>query len=328
MVTLIGAMAEPVLTNWIGKLLLLLYNNIGNFGWTVIVFSILLKLVLTPIDIWQRHSMRKQRLALAALQPKMEKLQKQYANRPDILKQKQYELQRASGMNIFSTCLPLIVTMAVFFIVFAGFRSLVEYQNQLILFNLNKIYVENSHLAPEALNKLLAEAYKPEGWLWVKNVFMSDIGTNVIPSYNNFVSSGFGGINADIPDGLTATYEELVGPAIDLYNKKSFWDIKNWNGYFVLPILSIATSFISTKLMQRDQPQTSAGTPEQQAKQKTTMKMMNYMMPLMLGVFAILYSAAFAIYYFMSNILSVFSTMIYNAIMKGIDKKKAETPTL
>ena len=63
-------------------------SGIGNFGWTVVVFTLLLRLFLMPFDIWQKISMRKQKAKMDILRPQMEKLQKQYANRPDILRQK------------------------------------------------------------------------------------------------------------------------------------------------------------------------------------------------------------------------------------------------
>ena len=78
---------SATLTNWVGKLLELLYNGIGNFGWTVVVFSIILKVVLSPLDIWQRVSTKNQQKKMEAIKPKLEKLEKQYRNNPDLLKQ-------------------------------------------------------------------------------------------------------------------------------------------------------------------------------------------------------------------------------------------------
>ncbi len=325
--TLLASTADQVtMTNWVGKLLLALHNSVGSsFGWTVVVFTIILKLILTPLDVWQKVSMRKQQKAMAILQPKLAKIQKQYANNPDLLRQKQYELQRSSDVSMLASCLPMIVTMIVFFVVFAGFRELVVYQNQLILARLNDEYVRlvAAGASAEEIKTALAAMYQPESWLWIKNVFMSDIGTNVIPNLENFTSSGMGGIGATLPNGLAASYDTLVGPAMEIYNKQSFWQASRWNGYFVLPVLAIATSFFSTWLLQKMQPQSMSGTKEQQQAQAKTMKMMNYIMPLMLGFFAIMYSAAFAIYYVMSNILSTLSTVIFNLITKTIDKKKA-----
>ena len=325
--TLIASTVDQVeMTNLVGKLLLLLREGVGNFGWTVVVFTIILRFALLPLDIWQKFSMRKQQKKMAALQPKLAKIQKQYANNPEMLRQKQYELQRSSGVNMLASCLPMIVTMVVFFVVFAGFRALVVYDNQLIVARLNDAYNEMvaAGASAEEINAHLAAMYQPEGWLWIKNVHMSDIGTNVIPSYENFISSGWGGINATLPNGLSASYETLVGPAMEVYNKQSFWDVARWNGYFVLPILAIATSFLSTMLLQKMQPQTNMAVDEEQKKaQQKSMKMMNYIMPLMLGVFAIMYSAAFAIYYVVSNILSTLTSVIFNLIIKKVDEKSA-----
>lgn len=325
--TLIASTVDQVeMTNLVGKLLLLLREGVGNFGWTVVVFTIILRFALLPLDIWQKFSMRKQQKKMAALQPKLAKIQKQYANNPEMLRQKQYELQRSSGVNMLASCLPMIVTMVVFFVVFAGFRALVVYDNQLIVARLNDAYNEMvaAGASAEEINARLAAMYQPEGWLWIKNVHMSDIGTNVIPSYENFISSGWGGINATLPNGLSASYETLVGPAMEIYNKQSFWDVARWNGYFVLPILAIATSFLSTMLLQKMQPQTNMAVDEEQKKaQQKSMKMMNYIMPLMLGVFAIMYSAAFAIYYVVSNILSTLTSVIFNLIIKKVDAKSA-----
>ena len=325
--TLIASTVDQVeMTNLVGKLLLLLREGVGNFGWTVVVFTIILRFALLPLDIWQKFSMRKQQKKMAALQPKLAKIQKQYANNPEMLRQKQYELQRSSGVNMLASCLPMIVTMVVFFVVFAGFRALVVYDNQLIVARLNDAYNEMvaAGASAEEINARLAAMYQPEGWLWIKNVHMSDIGTNVIPSYENFISSGWGGINATLPNGLSASYETLVGPAMEIYNKQSFWDVARWNGYFVLPILAIATSFLSTMLLQKMQPQTNMAVDEEQKKaQQKSMKMMNYIMPLMLGVFAIMYSAAFAIYYVVSNILSTLTSVIFNLIIKKVDEKSA-----
>ena len=325
--TLIASTVDQVeMTNLVGKLLLLLRAGVGNFGWTVVVFTIILRFALLPLDIWQKFSMRKQQKKMAALQPKLAKIQKQYANNPEMLRQKQYELQRSSGVNMLASCLPMIVTMVVFFVVFAGFRALVVYDNQLIVARLNDAYNEMvaAGASAEEINAHLAAMYQPEGWLWIKNVHVSDIGTNVIPSYENFISSGWGGINATLPNGLSASYETLVGPAMEVYNKQSFWDVARWNGYFVLPILAIATSFLSTMLLQKMQPQTNMAVDEEQKKaQQKSMKMMNYIMPLMLGVFAIMYSAAFAIYYVVSNILSTLTSVIFNLIIKKVDEKSA-----
>lgn len=352
-------------------------DGIGNFGWTVVVFSIMLRLLLLPLDVWQKLIMRKQKAKMDALRPQLEKIQKQYANRPDLLKQKQYELQKGS-MSIFTSCLPMIVTLVIFYVVFQGFRQYIVQYNQEQLIKLYNVYVEffknpeyvdqilaayntglpadkiiSTYLDPntatgfidgfmpsysyirdagliDELNKTLVAKYPIESWLWVKNVFMSDTWANVIPSVENFTSTRFGGVGATVPDaiGISVSYEQLMNPIMDSYNKKSFWDIKHWNGYLILPILSIGTSFLSTTLQQKMQPTQVTGDEAQQKQQRIMNKTMTYMMPLILGIFAIMYSAAFAIYYFVSNFMTMSTSLIFNLIIKKVDKKKENQPII
>ncbi len=337
-------------------------GGIGNFGWTVVVFSIMLRLLILPLDIWQKITMRKQKAKMDAIRPQLEKLQKQYANRPDILRQKQYELQKGT-MNIFTSCLPMIFTLVIFTVVFQGFREYIVNYNQTIVSNLyNDVYLQFFKDNAEAisqvcgyqfmnggefiegfipsydyirqaklideLNAVLVSGYTPEGWLWVKNVFMSDTWANVIPNLSNYTSTSIGGIGANLPDLAGVSYDQLMTPIINSYNKTSFWNISRWNGYFILPVLSIATSFLSTKLQQKMQPVQMTGDEAQQKQQRLMNKIMTYLMPIILGFFAIMYSAAFAIYYFVSNFMTMITSITFNLIMKNADKKKQNNTVL
>lgn len=316
----IDGIVSAEMTNLIGRLLLALYNAIGDFGWTVVVFAVLLRVILSPLDIWQKISMRKQNRKMERIRPQMEKLQRQYANDPQTLRMKQQELQKKEKIHVFASCLPMIITLVLFFFIWDGFRALVSYENEVIIEKLIQIYNDNvGKVSAEELNILLRDGYDLHSFLWVKNIFMSDIGTNVIPSYEQFV----GTINATMPNTAPVTYDVLVGPAAEFYNKTGTWDFANWNGYFVLPILSIATSFITTKVMQSANPTMPTGTAEQQKSQQKTMKIMNYVMPLMLGVFAIMYSSAFALYYFISNVMVAIINISFTLIYKQIEKKQA-----
>ena len=345
------------------KLLTWMNDGIGNFGWTVVVFSIMLRLLILPLDVWQKVLMRKQKAKMDAIRPQLEKIQKQYANRPDLLRQKQYELQKGS-MNIFTSCLPMIFTLVIFYLVFQGFREYIVQYNETIVSNLYKNvylqffkdnaeaisqacgiqimngdefvkdfipsyeYIRQAGLT-DALNNALRAGYKPEGWLWVKNVFMSDTGTNVIPSYANFTSTRLGGVGATLPEGIAGvSYDQLMNPIMELYNKKSFWNMSRWNGYFILPILSITISFLSTKLQQKMQPAQVTGNEQQQKQQQMMTKIMTYMMPFILGFFAIMYSAAFAIYYFVSNLMTMITSLTFTLITKNLDKKKENQPII
>ena len=66
--------------NWLGNLIRLLINGVGVVGVGVILFSLALKAITLPLDIYQRVSMRKQNNRMKENKERMEKLKKQYAN--------------------------------------------------------------------------------------------------------------------------------------------------------------------------------------------------------------------------------------------------------
>ena len=89
---------------------------VNNYGWSIVVFTILIKLVLFPLDLKSRKSMRR----MSSLQPQIAKLQKKYANDKDKLNQKTAELYRKEHINPLSGCLPMLISLPVLFAMFAA----------------------------------------------------------------------------------------------------------------------------------------------------------------------------------------------------------------
>ena len=113
--TLFAAETAIKQPNWLWELLILhVFDFIANYGWRVVFFTLCLKLLLSPLAIYQRYMARKNQKITERLKPQMEKLQKQYTDRT-ILAQKQMQLNKQAGFSYFSSCLPAIVTMAVMF---------------------------------------------------------------------------------------------------------------------------------------------------------------------------------------------------------------------
>ena len=126
---------------------------VGSWGWTMVVFTIMVRLVLTPLDIKSRVSMRKtQKLA-----PKQQALQKKYANDKEKLNAKMAELYKKEHINPLSSCLPLLLTWPILIAVFGAMRMAA---NKELLMQLGQI-----------LNN---ETPTLEPWLWIKNLWMPD----------------------------------------------------------------------------------------------------------------------------------------------------------
>lgn len=329
MATLINIFCAPELTHPIGNLILWLYEIVGNFGWTVVLFTIILKTVLLPLDIWQKKVMIANNNKMKKMKPQLEKLQKQYAGNRELYSQKQMELYKKEGYSLFGSCLPMLVTIGIFIIVFGGFNAMVRYQNEVVTYNLAERYNEG------ARGEELADAYDEnmEGWLWIKNVFRPDTWSDIVPTYKQYSKN-----NAQMPDNFNelGDYNSLVGPAIERHNKETIsflgiemtniFDFRKWNGMLILPILATLLNFAVSFLMKNSQPEQpmQLGPDGQPMNNQASMKMMQYMMPAMIGIFSLFYSAAFAIYLFFSALYTGAFNLIFNMINSKAEKAAEE----
>ena len=126
--------------NWIGKIIQWLIEGVGIVGLGVVVFTLILKTVVLPLDVYSRVKTKKQSLIMKEMRPQMEKLQKQYANDKQMYSQKVRELQKANGYSMFGACIPMIVSLVIFMVVFSAFSTYSQYANLSTYNNMVKEY--------------------------------------------------------------------------------------------------------------------------------------------------------------------------------------------
>ncbi len=92
-------------------LLTLFYKVIGNFGWSIILITIVVRIPFIPLINKGQRSMKK----LAAVQPHMASLKEKYKNDPQKLQKETMELYKKHKVNPLGGCLPMLVQIPVFF---------------------------------------------------------------------------------------------------------------------------------------------------------------------------------------------------------------------
>lgn len=137
--------------NWLGKIVRAIIEGVGAVGLGVIVFTLILKLITTPFDVYQRVKMRKQSLIMRDMKDDLDKLQKQYANDKQTYSIKMMELQKKNGYSMFGACLPMIISFVILIVAISAFQSFSQYAN------LN-MYEQMAHAYNEAVL-----VYAPEG---------------------------------------------------------------------------------------------------------------------------------------------------------------------
>lgn len=115
--------------DWLGHFARIIIEGVGIIGAGIIVFTLVLKAITLPFDIYQRIKMRKQTLIMRQMQPELEKLQQTYANDKNMYNQKMMELYKKNGYSMLGACLPMIVSLLILIFAFQGFRAYSQYAN-------------------------------------------------------------------------------------------------------------------------------------------------------------------------------------------------------
>lgn len=156
--------------------------------------------------------------------------------------------------------------------------------------------------------KSYSNVQKENSFLWIGNIWVADSPfQNSVFDFNQY--KGKVGVN-NVEDKEEVVYNSFM---VEVRQTKG-----RVNGYFILAIISIGISFLATWLGQRTQ---------KSAPNSKTKWTMTIIMPLIMGVFAILYNGVFAIYLIVSQAIAAAIAPLSNFIVKKWeehDKKKEE----
>ncbi|MCA1248700.1 membrane protein insertase YidC [Massilia oculi] len=99
-----------------------LHALLGNWGWTIVALTVLIKLAFFPLSAAGYRSMAKMRVVT----PKMQAIRERYKNDPQKMQQATMELYKTEKINPLGGCLPILVQMPVFFALYWVLQSSVE----------------------------------------------------------------------------------------------------------------------------------------------------------------------------------------------------------
>ncbi len=299
-----------------------LYEALTNQS--IVLTIIIATLIIRSLTVFGDIRSRKSSLKMAGIQPQLDKLRKKYEKDPQRLNTEQSKLMREHGVSMFGGCLPMLITMPLFFIFIAAFR---QWGNEMMV----RLILELEKNQDAGLQ--MFQSFK---FFWVNNLWMPDNGFSPVvmaakdffsktnatlpkllyfqdhpEALQKFVDLGFFIKSGDtysiatLTDELAARYTQLMAPCAALYSGHN-------NGWFLFPILAGGTTYLSTWIMQKNQPKSDATA--------NTNKIMNWLMPAMSFFFCLQYNASFAVYWTFSNIFSLGTSLLIN---RSFAKQKA-----
>ncbi len=107
-------------------------NVTNNYVLAIIFLTVVIKLIWTPIDMFNRRSQQKMSAVQAQMQPELEVINKKYAKDPNLLKQKQNEVYKKYNSKSMGGCFLMLLFMAlnltIFFTLFSGLNTMGAYR--------------------------------------------------------------------------------------------------------------------------------------------------------------------------------------------------------
>ena len=306
---------SSIITIPFGYLLDYLYRFTSNYGVALILFTVVVKLVLFPVQAKAKKSMMK----MSRLTPKVQKLQEKFAG--DQAKQNEavQALYREEGVSMGGGCLWSLVPMLIIFPLYAVVRQPIVYMLHETLENANQIV--------EIIKTALPDVFS-------KNTYYDQmIAAQYIPQFAEQIKSAVD-VSAHALAGIDFSFLGIDLGAVPQFNIFA-WDKWDWAhiGSFLIPMLSagsqVLSMWISTKMNNSLVTNEKGIQDEETAKNSQanqTNKIMMWTMPLMSLWIGFTIPCALSLYWLVQGLLAivqdVYLTQHYRKIYDAEDAVK------
>lgn len=309
-------MFEYLITRPMGFIIEHIYNLVSNYGLAIIIFTILIKLILIPLNIHSQKAMKKQQ----KIQPIMAELQKKYANDQEKLQREMMKIYKENSISMTGGCLPMLIQMPILIGLYQVIQKPLSYLagvdwanasviNEVIrlkdaMVNLGYNIGNLANATMEQLaNNSQIQLSKWAGIVGTQGTALEGVSGGVHPWVLNFNFLGL-----DLSNAPSAAFGHIM--ALDFSNMSVIL-------LLLIPVLAVIASVISVKVTQAQTGQNQ--NTEGQAAQMT--KSMNLMMPVMTAFFTVTLPAGLGLYWIISSVVQILQQLILNAFL---DKKGEE----
>lgn len=282
--------------NLFGYLLNFIYNIINNFGLSIILFSVIVKIILLPISINQQKTMKK----TLKIQEELKKIQVKDKNNPEALQRDTMELYKREKMNPFGGCFSGIIQIILILSVFYLVREPLTYMKK---------------VDPELINQYKTEILEDSD---KKNAYpeISIIREKSENDKEVYINMEFLGLDlSSIPSKDITDWKTYVIPV--LYVISTFISMR---------ITASMQNGKSKKKSDKDKViDVTDGKVEEQLDELDIMaqtnRNMSYMMPILAVSISLIAPLGLALYWLTNNILMIVERLLLNVFMKDKEEE-------
>lgn len=317
------------------------FLGIPNIGLAIILFTIVVNILMLPLNIRQQKFSKLQ----AKMSPEIQAIETKYKGRSDqeSMMAKNAEVQAVYakyGVSASGSCVQLIIQMPILFALYKVIQSMPAYVTK--IGNTFRVLAEKiisvdggDYLVNSGIDSIsrtvsmygreMTDGVLSNGVIDVLNKLSSADMVTVASHYGleNLTYEGQLILSNESTRGLIGIYNNFLGlnmgdsPSVLI---KSAWEIGAWGiviGAVLIPVLSAVTQWINVKLM----PQQPTNGNDKASSMAASMKTMNMVMPLMSAWFCFSFPAGMGLYWVAGSVVRSIQQVIIN---KHIDKMDFE----
>lgn len=305
--------------------------GIPNIGLSIVIFTVLVYLILTPIQIKQQKFSK----MTSVMQPELQKIQNKYKGKSDQNSQMKMQEETMAvyqkyGVSPTGSCLPLFLQMGIMFALYQviyhipGYISSVKgvfsdavnaitkisdngtILQEFVTENSVRLYSSVDYEKASGVTDVLY-ALKPSQWDKLMDIEAFSGIRDVLLG----VKESAGHINSFLGMNIVESPMDII---------KSSWNSKSWVLLIIavlIPVLAWFTQWLNYKLM--PQAATQSSNNGQQNSMEQSMKMMNTIMPVMSAFFCLSFSVGIGIYWIIGAVVRCIQQVVINRHMSSID---------
>ena len=287
-----------------GYIIEMIYKLVQNYGLSIIIFTVIIKIILLPLNVKSQKAMKKQQ----KIQPILAELQKKYANDQQKLQTEMMKLYKDNGVSMTGGCLPMLIQFPILIGLYNVIRSPLIYllhiniNDPAVVDKINNIIALMTEKFPEELGSFAG--YNAEKLFGIGQIQLATWSEKVLDAAEAWsINFNFLGLNL----------AELPSKAITYLTQGDFSQMGTI-ALLIIPALAIFTTWLSMYQTQKMSGQTQS---DNQAAQMS--KTMNMMMPIMTGFFAFTLPSGMGVYWIAANLIQMGQQYILN---KYFDNKE------
>ena len=302
-----------------GYLLSWLYQLTTNYGWALILFAILVKLILLPLTAKGKKSSMK----IARITPRVQAIQKKYEND----QQKQSEAIRAlykeEGVGMTGGCLWSFIPLLILFPLYTVVREPIVYMLH-----------ETADVAAKIIEVIKGAA--AEGTFGANAFYDQMVAAPLIPQFIEELKEAIPNITDTVLEGVNFNFLGIdLGkvPSFNIFN----WERYDWAhiGAFLLPVLSAGSQVLSMFIAQKmnnslvtDEKGLEDKETAKKSQANQTSKTMMFTMPLISLWIGFTIPSALSLYWLIQGVVSIvldsYLTVKYRKIYDAEDALRLE----